>query len=156
MRLVLSAPPPRTSVDGPQPTPWALRDLARLIRFEAVAFIAIVVCFVGARHTHGWDARLYWIVGGMAAMLVSGVGWATWLLTAARGLRIRQRRLAELTAALAPEARAAAMGSALVTAKGTTHYHHPGCVFVEGRPVTTATAAKHAARGLAPCPACIR
>ena len=156
MRLVLSAPPPRASIDGPRLTPWLLRDLARLIRFEAVAFIAIVVCFVGARHTHSWDAQLYWIVGGMAAMLVSGVGWATWLLIAARGLRVRQRRLAEITAALAPAASAAVLGSALVTAKGMKHYHRKGCVFVEHRPVTAATATQHAARGLAPCPACIR
>ena len=156
MRVVFSAPPPRTSVDGPQATPWSLRDLARLVRFEAVAFIAIVVCFVGARHTHSWDAQLYWIVGGMAAMLVSGVGWATWLLIAARGLRIRQRRLAEITGRMAPEAPAAVADSALVTADGMKHYHRTGCLFVADRPVTTASATQHAARGLAPCSVCIR
>ena len=82
---------------APPQTPWVLRDFGRLVRFEVLAFVAIVVCFVGARHTHDWDRQLYWIVGAMAAMLVSGVGWVVWLLVATRRLRQRQRRLATLT-----------------------------------------------------------
>ena len=58
-----------TATSGPaaagplQTTPWSLDDFARLARFEIPSFIAIVACFVGAKHTETWDNQLYWIVG---------------------------------------------------------------------------------------------
>ena len=136
-------------------TPWVLRDLARLVRFEGVAFVAIVVCFVGARHTRTWDDQLYWIVGAMAAMLVSGIGWIAWLLGATRKLRQRQRRLAELTARIRGRVRPDASVDLMLAAPRMKHFHRAGCSFVAGRSATAATAEEHAEHGLNPCPVCI-
>ncbi len=155
MTRLAPAAPPRVPGDPPPATPWALGDVGRLIRYQGAGFVAIVVCYVGADQTKAWNSQLYWIVGAMAGMLVAGASWVMWLLVAARGVRQRQRRLERVTAQLAAVRRAGVTDDVLVTGAGMTHFHRASCVFVEGRRVTEAPAARHTARGLTPCKVCL-
>jgi hypothetical protein len=119
------------------------------------SFIAIVVCFAGARQTETWDHQLYWVVGAMAAMLLAGAGWTGWLLVGSRELRHRQRRLAVLTAGMAtPEVASVFTSDVTVAGRGMTHFHRPDCPLAQGRPVTSASAEEHTAKGLTPCGVC--
>ncbi|HVU73625.1 MAG TPA: hypothetical protein VHE83_11750 [Mycobacteriales bacterium] len=147
-----------TEASGPPHLPWALRDLSRLVWFEVVSLIAILGCFVGARHTHVWDHQLYFIVGGITALLLAGAGWATWVLIGARALRDRQRAVATavlpLIAAAEPASATTGGDPILVSGPGMTHFHRVGCAFTEGRAVTPASAAAHVRAGLTPCGIC--
>ena len=138
------------------PLPWALRDLSRLVWFEIVSLIAILGCFVGARHTRVWDDQLYFIVGGIMALLLAGAGWAVWVLVGARALRERQRALVVAVAPLiASDVPTTAAGATvLVSGLGMTHFHRVGCAFAAGRPVAAATRAAHLRQGRTPCGAC--
>jgi hypothetical protein len=157
VKLVRTADTGRTpTISVAQTTPWTLRDFARLVRYELPAFIAIVVCFVGARKTSNWDHQLYWAVGAMAAMLLAGAGWTGWLLVGSRVLRQRQRRLGVVTAHLAPADEPAVTDNDLmVTGHGMTHFHRPGCPLTHGRNVSAGSADEHRAQGLTPCGVCL-
>ena len=137
--------------------PWSLRDLSRLIWFEIVSVLAIIGCFVGARHTQGYNDRLYWIVGGIVALLLAGAGWATWVLIGSRALRDRQRAFVAAAAPLVASASAPPVVGGevvLVTGPGMTHYHRVDCVFVQGRPVGAASKAALVRDGLTACKVC--
>ncbi|MFN2582483.1 MAG: hypothetical protein ABR498_07065 [Candidatus Dormibacteria bacterium] len=157
IRLTRTAPDQRSrAISATQTTPWTLSDFARLLRFEVPSFIAVVVCFVGARQADTWDAQLYWVVGGMAAMLLAGAGWTGWFLVGTRELRRRQRRLAALTSRIAmPPAADPFAADVTVTGRGMTHFHQPDCPLAQGRPVTAASADEHSAQGLTPCGVCL-
>ena len=137
--------------------PWSLRDLSRLIWFEIVSVLAIIGCFVGARHTQGYDHRLYWIVGGILALLLAGAGWATWVLIGSRALRDRQRAFVAEAAPLVESASTPFVVDGvvlLVSGPGMTHYHRADCVFAQDRPVAAAKRAAHVRNGLAACRIC--
>lgn len=137
--------------------PWSLRDLSRLIWFEIVSVLAIIGCFIGARHTQGYDHRLYWIVGGIVALLIAGAGWVTWVLIGSRALRDRQRAFVAAAAPLVASAEPAPVvdGEArLVSGPGMTHYHRADCVFAQDRPVVVAPTSTHVRNGLTACKVC--
>lgn len=162
IRIVRTPRPAAAPVDLSKRTaPWTPADFARLLRFEVPSIIAIVVCFVGARHTSDWGHQLYWIVGAMAAMLLAGAGWTTWLLVGSRTLRRRQRRLVELAVRVVPLPITAAAKPTkaeqdrLVTAPGMTHFHRAGCMLTEGRKVRAGRREVLLDRGLTPCGVCL-
>jgi hypothetical protein len=156
IRIVRTPRPAAAPADlTAQSAPWRLADLGRLARFEVPSLIAIVVCFVGARHTDNWGHQLYWIVGAIAAMLLAGAGWTAWLLVGARSLRRRQRRLGELTSLLVPPPTRPMGPDRLVTARGMTHFHRVGCLLTEGRKLTSGQRKTLVARGLTPCGVCL-
>jgi len=138
-----------------QTTPWSLDDFARLARFEIPSVIAIVVCFVGAKHTESWDNQLYWIAGAMAAMLLAGAGWTGWLLVGTRALRWRQRRLGELTSQFSVVRRPVVTTDVLVTGPKMTHFHRADCPLAHGRAVKHGSSDQFEARGLTPCGVCL-
>jgi len=138
-----------------QTTPWKVDDFARLARFEIPSLIAIVACYIGAKHTETWDNQLYWVVGAIAAMLLAGAGWTGWLLVGSRALRRRQRQLAEVTVRFGLRKSPQASFEVTVTGPKMTHFHRPDCPLARGRKVTTATAEEQLARGLTPCGVCL-
>jgi hypothetical protein len=138
-----------------QTTPWRLTDFGRLLRFEVPAVIAIVACFVGARQTETWGNQLYWVVGAMAALLLAGAGWTTWLLVGARSLRHRQRRLADLSSGLVPAHEPTFRADVVVTKSNMTHFHRPDCLLARGRAVTKAPPEDLLAQGVTPCGVCL-
>jgi len=138
-----------------QSTPWSLGDFARLLRFQVPGIIAIVACYIGAKHTSDWDHQLYWVVGAMGAMLFTGAGWTAWLLVGTRALRRRQRRLTELTSRMATPRQARFSEGVSVAGPKMTHFHRPDCPLARGREVAVATPGEHLARGLTPCGVCM-
>jgi hypothetical protein len=135
--------------------PWTLADFSQLLRIEIPSLVAIVVCWVGARHTQVWDDQLYWVIGSIAAVLVAGVGWGIWLLVGARALRARQRRLAEIVEGLAATPSVSTIRSGqLVSARAMLHFHRPDCPLMAGKRATVGSAEAHAQSGRVACGVC--
>lgn len=156
IRIVRTPRPAAAPADlTKQTAPWTPADFARLVRFEGPSLIAIVVCFVGARHTTDWGTQLYWVVGAMAAMLLAGAGWTSWLLVGSRNLRRRQRRLVELAPRPEPAHVTEASSDRLVTAPGMTHFHRAGCLLTEGRTVTSGRREAFVKQGRTACGVCL-
>ena len=124
--------------------------------FEVLSLIGVLTCFVAARHTHTWSHQLYWIVGGIAALILAGSGWAVWVLIGARALRSRQLALMTvIDTVVAPEPESAApVAGVLVSGRGMTHYHREGCLLLRGRSGAPAPLKAHLDAGRTPCGMC--
>lgn len=148
-RSVGAARPPRL--------PWVLSDLSRLAVFQVLSLVALIFCYAGADQSGVYDHELYWVVGGSAAVMVSGLSWMAWLLVGARSLRARQRRLDELTARLftaEKETTTPHAPSELVSLPEMTRYHRPDCPLIRNKQAMPAAMAEHVRAGRTPCGVC--
>ena len=140
----------------PAKLPWSLNDLTRLTWFLIISGVVIVGCAAGAGQTSVYDHQLLWIVGAAVALMLSGLGWTRWLLIGSRNLRMRQRRLASITARLGA-ASPSATGVAevlLVAGPGMKRYHRVDCALVKDMPVRQASRDAHVRDGRWPCGVC--
>jgi hypothetical protein len=105
---------------------------------------------------------MLWLAIGIASTALGGVGIMSWLLTAFRGIRVRQARMVDGIAARlvlddepvhAGSASVPAIGAPqLVTAAAMTRFHRGDCPLVEGKTTTPLTAARR--QRLRPCGVC--
>jgi hypothetical protein len=151
------APRPKGAASGGanQVAPWSLSDFGRLLRYEVPSLLAVLACFVGARHATSWDAQIYWVVGAMGATVLAGIGWSTWLVVGGRNVRVRQRRLEQAVGTLTARRHLRTVVGLTVTGRGMTRFHRPDCPLTAGRTVTATTTEEHLARSLTPCGVCL-
>ena len=139
--------------------PWTFSAFSRFVLVQALMLVAILACFVGARHTKVWDHQLYWIVGAIAALLVAAGSWTVWLANGARGLRIRQHATDVAIAPLAERFTSAPAsgiaGSALVSGPDMRRFHRADCPLVGNKAVVEVAADEVVAEGKLPCGVCL-
>ena len=139
--------------------PWTFSAFSRFVLMQVLMLVAILACFIGARHTRIWDHQLYWLVGAITALLVAAGGWTVWLANGARGLRVRQLAT---DAAIVPLAErftsAPASGiarSALVSGPDMRRFHRADCPLAETKAVVEVAADEVVAEGKLPCGVCL-
>lgn len=139
--------------------PWTFSAFSRFVLVQIVMLVAILVCFVGARHDKVWDRELYWLVGAIAALLVAAGSWTVWLANGARGLRIRQHAtdvaIAPLTQRFTSAPASGIASSALVSGPDMRRFHRADCALVGTKPVVAVTADEIIAAGKLPCGVCL-
>ena len=117
---------------------WTKGDLLAAGTVNALAFLGVLVCWIGSATEVRWHPGLYWLQGAIVAAVVAAVADASWLLSGMRQLRQRRRLLAQCWPAVT--ARVATTqdplpGGTFVTADRMTTYHKPSCLLVRGKQV---------------------
>lgn len=141
--------------------PWALSD-ARTTFFTTFGGLAgLVLAWWGASGTGKLDGQVTWMVVGIVAVVVIGVGNFFWLLAGRRAVGVRRGVLLDALDAATPSSASAALRpgvavsgrtAALVTIAGSTRYHLPSCLLVRGKSAAAVDA--DGARDLVPCEMC--
>jgi hypothetical protein len=129
------APEHRSPYLGPAGA-WTRGNAAAATLLAAVSMAGIAIAWVGASDQTHLEDEVPWLVVGVIALAVGGVGASTWL---GRGLRsIRAERLAlrrRLIAMDVGRAAAAERSDIRVMAAGMTRLHRPDCEYVRGKSV---------------------
>ena len=143
------------------PLPWAPPDLGRLTLFLGLGGVTLLAAWVGASGTDSYAAQLRWIALGIAALVVSGVGGALWILAGFRNTRARQRAIANTVGQVLQQPGVTSTGTVaapatdrLVTVESGTRYHRCSCALVAGKPSRSGSRATHKAAGLRACGVC--
>jgi hypothetical protein len=143
-------------------TPWRGRTRGT----ETLALIALVIGavvfvigWIGLSGTVDFDRQTGYGMLGAFGILVAFAGLGGWLYGGMCAIRNRRtvvvRAIAVLAELTAPaESPSGDTTTHLLTADGMTHYHRSGCVFTDGKSLTSASAGAHAAAGRRPCPVC--
>jgi hypothetical protein len=139
--------------------PWGLSD-ARTTFFTTFGGLAgLVMAWWGASGTGKLDRQVTWMVVGIAAVVVIGVGNFFWLLAGRRAVGVRRGMLLDALDAATPSPASVLPGvvvagrtTAHVTIAGSSRYHVPSCLLARGKAVAAVDAA--ATRDLVPCEMC--
>jgi hypothetical protein len=124
---------------------WTTRDVLRVVRLLAVSAIALAFAWYRTAHEADWRDDGGWVVLGAAAVTLSTVAVATWLLAGLQRLAAsRQLVRSCLDRRLDTAPARTETSDDLVTAAGMTRYHHAGCVLVAGKDVRVVTAQQRA------------
>jgi hypothetical protein len=128
--------------------------VVRIVVANAVALVLLVAGWYHAAGAGDVRTQLTWLNLSLAGLAVSAVSNGLWLL---RGRQVvglaRVAMLPDVpkrhanTSTLAPP-------GAVVTSKGMTRFHRPGCPLVAGRSVRDGSATALVERGLSPCEIC--
>ncbi|MHB8467173.1 MAG: hypothetical protein ACYDH6_05615 [Acidimicrobiales bacterium] len=131
--------------------PWGVSD-ARTIFFTTLGgFGALFVSWWGASGTARPNRQVTWIVVGIVAIVVIGVGNFFWLLAGRRAVGARQASVLGAIADAPRAVRPATPGASLVAVDGSTRSHLPSCLLVRAKAVT---AIDHPDPSLRPCEMC--
>jgi len=140
--------------------PWAPLDLWRLAMVNGVVMIAAVATWWAASGTVRSETQIMAAGVGVAAVVMSGVANARWLLVGRRAVAARRAatvtegaRLLEALPrrAARPGARSAAV---LVALSGGRRYHQPSCQLVVGKALIEASSTEHETAGRRACGMC--
>lgn len=141
--------------------PWALSDARTTFFTTAGGIAALVMAWWGASGTGKLDRQVTWMVVGVVAVVVIGVGNFFWLLAGRRAVGVRRNVLLEALDAALPQSTSAASipgvvvagrAASHVTIAGSPRYHVPSCLLVRGKATNSVDgAARH---DLTPCEMC--
>lgn len=120
------------------------------------AGVALVVCFWsyrGARAEAVVADQAGWLALSVTAAVISGLGNGWFLLARRRAIAVRRNQLlgTDRPAWTGPPEVAA---TALVSGRGMTRYHRPGCSLVAGKSVGAVGRDAHERAGRRPCDWC--
>lgn len=139
--------------------PWRRHDLFRLVFWQALGLVVIVICWFFCSGSIVFRHQVSWVAVSVLAVAVATAGGAMWLLTglAAVARERRQIRLDiashyELTARDGSASDDPAADGVFVTAVGMARYHHSACDVVRGK--VTRRVPDPAAENLKPCGMC--
>lgn len=122
-----------------------------------LGLVGIVVAWVGASGTVVWRHQMIWIAVGVAAAVVAASGEAMWLLSGLGMVKHERRAVKGLIRAysvLDGDDSPATKPSAMVWARGMTHFHRSGCDVVRGKAAVALNRAECRRKGLRPCGMC--
>lgn len=139
------------------PLPWAPPDLGRLTLFLGLGGVTLLAAWVGASGTDDYAVQLRWIALGIAALVMSGIGGALWILAGFRNTRARQRTIARAVGEVLQQPTitvAEPASDQLVRVESGTRYHRRSCALVAGKPSSGGSRATHEAAGLQACGVC--
>lgn len=149
-----------SAAGGGATVPWALSD-ARTTFFTTFGGLAgLVLAWWGASGTGKLNRQVTWMVVGIIAVVVIGVGNFFWLLAGRRAVGVRRGVLLDAldvavpsgSAALRPGVAVSGRTAAFVAIAGSTRYHVASCLLVRGKPAAALDA--EGTRDLVPCEMC--
>lgn len=123
------------------PGPWSLEISIRVLAFNAVGLILIVVGWYNSAGSDQPGSQLRWIEVGVAGFAVATIGNGMWVLRGRRAVGAAARQLfgSDLPAVLPSVPGALAVAPAgfdvLLAAPGTIRYHRPVCTLLSGHPL---------------------
>ncbi|MFN2536657.1 MAG: hypothetical protein ABR549_00715 [Mycobacteriales bacterium] len=114
---------------------WALGDRLAVATLNGLALLAVFGCWIGSATEVRFHDTLYWLQGGIVAVVVASVADALWLLAGLRQLRAGRRELARRWPAAATPRIPTQQHRTYVTTDRMTTYHDPKCLLVKGKSV---------------------
>jgi hypothetical protein len=124
-----------------------------------LAVVGIVLGWLGDSDTVDLNDQTRWLGFGIGALILGGFAMVFWLLRGLVAVAVLRREvLAEVNRRHPEPVRTAPVltgSQGLATVPGMRHFHLASCQMLEGKQVTFADEAAHAAKGLQACPICL-
>ncbi|HEX3705854.1 MAG TPA: hypothetical protein VHV76_04415 [Mycobacteriales bacterium] len=138
--------------------PWTPPLLSRLITFNAIGLVLIVVSWYQVSGDLTVRDQLAWFNVGVVGLIVSGVGNGYWLLSGRSHIG-RARMMVLPPRAKRPgdgwgDRLAEDLENRPVAAAAMTRYHRPSCPMVAGKQTAATTRRAHERAGRLPCELC--